>query len=931
LIDLFPHRSYQMFKKTQVGVAAATLVAGLVGSPTLVLAQVDQRVEITGSAIKRIDAELAVPVQVLRRSDIEQSGATSTVDLLQRLAVVQGSTSESASVGGGSFGFSGISIHNIGETRTLVLLNGRRLAQFGGQTLTGFAAAIDLNSIPISAIERVEILTDGASALYGADAIAGVVNFITKRDTTAGDVTLGYSKPKDGAEEKRVSVTKGFGSLATDGFNIIGTFAHDERTKLDAVSRPFAASGKVLFSANGQNYRFQQFSASPIPANATDDDGNLISPYLKVNGACPVRTFRVTEGADDYCGFDFVSTLEIYPVRKRDSAMLSGALQLGEQMLFADVLWSRTKQTSRIAPVPGGISIPAGTPLHDKYLLPLGITQDSTAFYRLFDLGKRENNDTADFYNVSVGAKGSFADWDYEAAVSKSRSEVKGSISGYPGALALRSLRASGLLDPFVLVGQQTPAAQSAIEGTSYKGYWDGGVSDLTTVDARGSREIFKLSSGSVMLAAGVTYAQEKFESKPSLFAQAKLADPVLGTLCDPSDPAKPCDQRFGDASAVVPYAADRRAYGVFGELSVPVTKTLEVSASLRHDNFSDFGNASTAKGSFRWKATPDILLRGSVGTGFHAPTVPQVRAAPQSFGVTSDNYTCTPELQAQATRLGAQCQPGNRQYDVVAGGNALLKPEKSRQATLGIRFEPSPAISVGVDLWHVAVRDVFGQLTEQTVFGDPGRFPGAWSTAVDVGTGITYLALNQANLNLGKSYSTGVDLDVSSKVITPIGELTTKFNGTYMIRERSQLEIDGPYYSAIANNAELGAVTFRFQGKLAAALKTGAWTHTLGLNYKSGYKDQETEVEVLDASGNATGLEALRLDVKQYTTVDWQTQWEMIKNVSLSLGVLNLFDKDPPFSLSTGGVNKGQQFGYDDRYYDPRGRTYYVNLAVKF
>ena len=169
-------------------------------------------------------------------------------------------------MGGSTFGFSGISIHNIGETRTLVLLNGHRLTQFGGQQITGFAAGMDLNAIPIAAIERVEILTDGASALYGADAIAGVVNFITKRDTTEGDISVGISHPQHGgAQEKRFSLSKGFGSLEKDGFNVYGSYGHDERKALASTQRPYASTGRVFFNDNGKNYRFQQYSASPFP------------------------------------------------------------------------------------------------------------------------------------------------------------------------------------------------------------------------------------------------------------------------------------------------------------------------------------------------------------------------------------------------------------------------------------------------------------------------------------------------------------------------------------------------------------------------------------------------------------------------------------------------------------------------------------------
>lgn len=893
------------------------------------------RVEITGSSIKRIAAEGALPVTVMTATAIRESGVTSVVDLVKKLASAQGATGESASVGGSSFGFSGISIHNVGETRTLVLLNGKRLAQFGGQTLTGFAAGFDLNSIPLSAIDRVELLTDGASALYGADAIAGVVNFITKHDRTDGDVTLGYSHPKDGAIEKRLSVTKGFGSLDTDGYNVMFTYGHDERTKLASVNRSFANTGKVEFSANGKRYRKQQFSASPIPANALDDQGQLINPFQKSTGACPPKTFRVIEPyndgsglADDYCGYDFVSDLEIFPERRRDSVMVSGTAKYAGQELFADILLSQSSQVSRIAPVPGSISIPAGSPLAVKYLQPIGIVGDSLAFYRLFDMGPRTSSDEAQFASMVFGSRGVVAGWDYSASYNFSESRVIGDISGYPGALAVKALTSGGLLDPFVGPGQQTAAALAAIKAATYSGYWDGGTSKLHSLTANGSRELMRMQGGALQLGVGANINRELFASKPSLFAQGKLADPAAGVLCGG---ALACDQRFGDAASSLPYEASRTSQGVFGELVIPVVKMLELGAALRYDHYSDFGSATTAKADFKWTPMPTLMLRGSIGNGFHAPTVPQVNAVQQGYGVTSEKYTCTPALQAVAAAHNALCQPGNRQYDQLAGGNAELKPEKSRQATLGFRFEPISAITLGADLWHVQVRDTFGQLTEQVVFADPARFPKSWGTLLDIGTGKTYLAFLADNQNLGKSYATGIDYEIVGRYRSPIGPLTSQLNLTRMIREVSQLERDGPYYSAIANFAELGSVTFRNQGHWSNTLKTGKWTNTLSLNFKSGYRDQETTVDVLDAAGNVTGQEDIRKEVGFYSTIDWQAVWNPNKSWSATIGVLNLTNKPPPFVPSTSGANRGQQFGYDDRYYDSRGRTAYFNASYKF
>jgi len=923
-----------MFRKTKVCTGLMLAFGGSLALPSLpAFAQAQQqleRVEVTGSSIRRVDAESALPVLVLKREDIERTGVTSTVDLLRKLPTVQGSTGESASVGGTTFGFSGVSVHNVGETRTLVLLNGHRLTLFGGQTLTGFAAGMDLNAIPVSAIERVEVLSDGASALYGADAIAGVVNFITKKDTTQGDVTVGFSNPRGGAKEKRVSISKGFGSLDTDGYNAFFTFAHDERTKLDSKQRDFASSGRVFFNANGKSYRFQQFSASPIPANVVDDAGNLVSPWLKTHGSCPDKTFRVIDGSDDYCGFDFVGELEIYPVRKRDSFVGEVYKKLGDQTLFLEALVSRTQQTSRIAPVPGSIAIPAGSPLAVQSLEPIGIFEDTVAPYRLYDLGKRTNNDQADFLDVALGSKGQLFNWDYEATYTHSVSKVKSDIAGYPGAIALANLRKSGLLDPFVLAGQQSAAAQAAIQGTSYNGYWDGGKATLDTVGIHGSRELMALPGGPMSVGAGITANREKFQSNPSLFAQGKLADPVAGTLCDPTNPALPCDQRFGDSSATIPYSADRTSWGAFGEMIFPIRKGLELGTAVRYDHYSDFGSATTAKVNFRFQPSKDVLIRGSIGSGFHAPTVPQVNAAVQPFGVTSDKYACTPALAAVAAAQGAECRPGTAQYDQLAGGNQQLRPEKSVQGTLGIRFDTAAA-SFGVDLWHVNIKDAFGQLTEQTVFANPGAFPTSWGKNLDVGTGKTYLAFLANNQNLGKSFATGLDFDVSARTKTGFGDLSSGVTLTYMIREQQQLERNGPYFSAIGDNGTLGAVTFRWQGRWTTSLKQGNWVHTLGVNFKSGYRDQETTVDVLDAAGNVVGSEDIRLPVDRYVTADWQTQWNATKSLSFTLGVLNVFNVDPPFTLSTAGVNKGQQFGFDDRYYDPRGRTFYGNLSFKF
>jgi iron complex outermembrane receptor protein len=930
-----------MFRKTNVSVAVMLALGGAVMMPATAQ-DTPQRVEVTGSAIKRVDAEGALPVQIIRREEIERSGATSVTDLIQRLPAMQGATTEAASVGGGGGGFSGASVHNIGETRTLVLLNGRRLAQFGGQSLTGFGAAIDLNTLPLSAIERIEVLTDGASALYGSDAIAGVVNFITRRNSQSGEVSIGASDPRgNGAEEQRLSLSKGFGDLDRDGFNVHVAFGADKRKPLNAVDREAAKTGVINFNTNGKRYQAFLGSPSAIPGNVLDDAGDIVSPYYLANGTCAPGNVKSTDPATGKtaCYFDFVAALEIFPERERQNLMVGADVKLGQNhTLYADLLMAKTKSTGIIAPVPGSVSIPLSSPLYGQYLTPVSggastFTADTVAFYRVSDLGRRADTNKSDFKSAVLGVKGVFGDWDYDAGATYSKSDFENLISGYPGALALSRLRGSGLLNPFVQPGEMPQASLDAVRNIVYNGYWDGGTSELASLDGRVSRSLANLAGGPLQMAAGANIYQEKFQGKPSLFAQAKLSDPVAGTLCDANDPTKPCDQRFGDAAAIVPYSADRKVWGVFAELNAPVTKSLELNAAVRFDDYNDFGNTTNGKVSFKLRPADGILVRGSVGTGFKAPTVPQLKAAQQSFGVTSAPYDCTPALAAVAASLNAQCQPRGRQYDVVAGGNSLLKPEKSRQGTIGMLFEPSRNMSFGADVWWVGIRDAFGQISEQEAFDNPGSYPGSWTTQLDIATGINYLAYNQANLNLGKAYYSGVDLDLQGTSDVGIGKLRTRAVATYMIRERSQLTPGGAYFNPVGvNEPSLAYVTLRWQGRLEAALTTGRWENLLAVNYKSGYRDAVASVEVLGANDVGTGVfEDVQLGIKEYVTLDFRTKFDLNKNLSFNAGVLNVLDKKVPLSLAEGGLGKGQMFGYDDRYHDIRGRTIYVNASFKF
>lgn len=887
---------------------------------------------VTGSAIRRIEGESSLPVQVISAEQIAATGVTSVTDLVQRLPALQGMTTEAESIGGNTFGFSGASVHNIGETRTLVLLNGRRLALFGGQTLTGFAAGMDLNAIPVSSIERVEVLTEGASALYGSDAIAGVVNFITRRNVQGFETSVDYHAPRKAGEELGLSVSAGWGDLNVDGWNFNATVAMQDRNELRATDRKFAESSIVNFDHSGGRWTFFNGSPSSIPANVLTDAGDLVSlPFLET-GVCPPDTAPVGEA----CYFDHVRYIQIYPERKRSTATASFEMKVNDNTnFFVDGLWSRTKQLSKIAPNPGQVPIEVGSDLYNQYLAgvtdddgnPL-FTQNTVAFYRVSDLGNRISDDRADFYNLTAGLNGAAAEWAYDVAVSRSESDVRGSISGYPGGNAFLGLLRGGQIDPFVGPGSQTPEGVAALNAINYKGYYEGGTSQLTSAQAQASRELFDLPNGNpVLFAAGLSWQQEKFASKPSEFAQGNLEDPVAGTPA--VDGPGTGDQRFGDAGTQEPYDAKRKLWSAFAEVVVNPFDWLELNGAVRYDDYNDVGDTTNYKAAFSLRPTDQWLVRGSYGTGFKAPTVPQMNASRRSYGVTYDNWDCNAEMVAIAAELGVNCRPPQQQYDVFAAGNPDLIPEKSRNVTVGTVYQPTSRTSVGADFWWVGIKDAFGILEQSSVFNNPMQYRDSWTSYTDPVTGIAYLALDNSNRNTGKEYYSGIDFNLQTGFDTPIGPISSQLVATRMLNSKVQLEQGGQYYSNIADySSDLGDVTFKWAGRLINSLDVGAFRHTLAVNYKSGYDDMETTVDGIDADGNFNGEElTLRLKVKPYATFDWQTRWNVSRVVGLDVGVLNVFDKDPPRSLTTANF----QVGYDARHYDPRGRVFYGRVTAKF
>lgn len=891
-------------------------------------------VTITGTALRRIDAETALPVIVLHRADIERAGARTTTELLQQLPVMQGMVQTTSVVGNDSRGYASVSIHDLGDAYTLVLLNGQRLAPFGGQLSNGALSGVDINTVPLAMIDRIEVLTDGASAVYGADALGGVVNIITRRGDEANEATLGVSWPRGGAREWRASAFKSVGGLEETGQALSVGLSALRRTALRATEREGAHDAIVDFHHQGRRYQLADAQLTSAPANIFDS-GFLGNPALQATGACPSgsRAYALPGlAAYPFCAYNYVADLDLVPEQAQHSAMLGYTRQFAPgSTLQLDALWSRSVVRSHLAPagLTDYLAVPASSPAYTNYLSGLGVLDDPTyLLYRFVDLGRRGFEDRSDLAHLAARLEGRLHGWAWTTGGAYSISQQRSDIDHALSQNAAQRLFDSGQLDPTAAPGGQTGSSLAALRAQSYSGHWLSGRSTLAELQWQATRDLQALPGGPLKWAVGANWRGERLSLQPGLFAQGLLSDLGAGTRAAPGDVG---NLRLGDRVPIAPSTASRTAWGAFTELLAPLTPTLEWGGAVRADHDELAGEALTGKTSLRWRPSAALLWRGALGTGFRVPTLNQLRSPSRSDGVTQGSYLCTEALQQQAVALGAApCTLGTEQtYPVLLGGNAALRPEHSVQASLGMRIEPLSGHVLGLDLWAVQIRDRIGAVGETAAFYNPAAVPEAWTSVA--GAGGSELALSGSPRNLGTLLSSGLDLEASVRRASPIGLVDSQLRGTVMLREDARLYPGGPWSSSIGDG-QYGGATLKWRASWRTSLVRAGWTHSLTARYQSGFVDAPVAVQPLDASGQPAGdTESVRLKVSGQVLWDWQTNWQLNSAWQLSAGIVNLFDTAPPLSLNQVGRYKGQMLGYDERYFDVRGRLFVLEARLAF
>ena len=903
-----------MFKRHAVSAAAVTFLAALPAFAQQTL----ERVEITGSAIRRSVAdEGALPITVVKVDDLRQQGVTSVEGILELLSASQSSSPGSNSIGSGTGGASYANLRALGSNKTLVLLNGRRMTAFAFD-----ANAVDLNSIPFAVIERVEVLRDGASAVYGTDAIGGVINFITKSNYAGGQIVAEMTKPrKDGGAKEGGSVTVGFGNLEKDKFNFWGSFDTRRQQRIRALDRDFSKTGIIpsrgVNGNSGTTFPGNFTGSFIVPVSADFPTGRESRSFNTTAPNCAPPLSLVNPSNNNACVFDFSSTIDIIPDVKQNTVAGRLAIKFGEDhVLSFEGLATENKNTSRVAPDPvSGITINPGNPAYPTGVPNLDTTKPINVGWRMVPAGPRTNESNSSAKRAVIDLSGIIASWDYRVGALLSRSTGNdAAVDGYVSAPFVRQQVAAGNLNPF---RDATAAELAVIQQAKRKGVFGFATGETKGIDVRASRELFTLPGGPAAIALAAETRKENYRFDTN--------DDVVTNI--PSA-GRSINHKGGDRTV--------KAYGA--ELLLPVLKNVEVQLAIRTDDYSDAGKTTNPKVGIRFQPIKEVVLRGSYNTGFRAPGLDDLYA-PQtvtfSSGAKNDPLLCDANGKAIPSKGGVQSRDCGLQPQVQNGGNPTLKPEKSKTFTVGVAVEPVKDLTFSVDYWNIQLRDQINVLPLDTIIADPTRYaanfvrcntlPVAVQNTLNRCAGLDNNSpaigyIIQTNDNIGKIKTNGFDITAGYNMkLGTYGALSLSYDGTYVRSYEYQTNPSDPYKQNVGIYSD-GNPVFKWKHNLGAAWKLNNMGARVSLRHLSGYRDQNDPSTVV-------GGPSFYGNVDSYTLVDMSASYAFSKATSLTVGVKNLFDKNPPFSNQS---NRSQR-GYDPRYTDPMGRALFVRAAYGF
>jgi iron complex outermembrane receptor protein len=906
-----------MYKKTAVAQAVSLALATLVLSQSAIAQDAPagalQRVEITGSSIKRASAETASPVQVITREDLAKSGKGTVAEYLQTLTA-DGAGSLPTSFGNGfAAGSTAISLRGLGATSTLVLLNGRRMAPFA-RADDGQKTFTDISTIPMEAVERIEVLKDGASSTYGADAIAGVVNIILRKDFTGlvMKATFGQALKYNDAEQQKVSLTWGKGNLEADGYNVLVNaelYRNNEMFNKDRSDRAWIGHSDLRNWGYAQN---TQFASGAIIANNNAQNspvGAIRNPatlnYTSLPG-CAALSTSSPQDPKGGCLWHQDQFRSMQPqidganLYTRFTKNINADLQA-----YAEAGYS--KRDTSFTLVPPGITGAFAFPPTAKYptgvtnwtsgagtTMQLGATHPQNPYgaparlkYTMFDLGPSVRSVDNEFNRFVVGLKGSQLGWDFDTAYTHSASKLD---LAYANSLNMQVLydalsNPASPNFPFYVgaeAGKNTPAQYAAIVRTARSH----STTSIDIVDFKASRELMQLPGGALGLAVGAEYRKEKLDN-PSLSGSED------GSI----------------NSNYVAAKGNENIGAVFVEVAAPVLKSLELSGALRYDHYTSF-KSTTPKVGVKWTPVKTFALRGTYSEGFRAPGPAESSITSQSAGSASvaDPVRCAGGKPA----AGASASDCSASFAGVKIGNPNLQPETSKGVTLGMVWDPFNDTSLSVDAWQIKrsneinVTNLSDSVLMPGVLRADNNLTGADGQIIP--NSGTILMVQSPYRNSTYTKVKGIDLDVKQKVrLGDYGRAVLGMTWTHIATwARADSATSIVQYAGTHGNCDTSNCIGTPKDRISASASwdKADWNVTATANYRSDMKNTFTAADTSCASTLANGNPAPNSSctLASFTTVDLSARYNYSKQMQLFASITNVFDKIAPLDPLTYG-----------------------------
>ena len=855
-----------------------------------------QRIEVTGSNIRRIDIETASPVTVITREEIERTGLQTISDVIRSIPQNNNGSINNAFQGFAQ-GASAVSLRGLGVNSTLVLLNGRRMATYA-LTDDGQRSFVDLDTFPLDAVERVEILRDSGSAIYGSDAIAGVVNVILRRDYVGGQANVNAGgTTRGGGSGQRGTLAYGAGQPGRDPYNAFFFIEAAHTAAIPASSRGGFLNADNLVPYGGTDNRsgwaladaavaLPSLVGNVQPRNA---DGSVIAGgpwYSSLAGCSAQNNPQISNPASGMTGCYWgpgTYTL-ITPQINRYSVFGRGTYDFSPSLQgFAEISWFRT-DSAGVNP-PQGINGPvfdasSATVGTFQPILPVGhpdnpfSAQGLAAAVRFAAASVPfDSTNTSKVFRALAGLTGDAFGWDFNTAAMFVRNDVSQGVHG----LISKSGLTQGLNDGSFRIGENFALSTPAALALAYPSLTRTGDSWMSYADFRATRDLMQLAGGPLALAAG---AELRHESE----------------FLNGDFPERPGDILLPGFSG---FDASRNVAAVYAELSAQVVKTLELSAALRWDHYSDYGNSTTPKIGFKWKPVEQFALRGTYAGGFRAP-------GPSENGH-SNTVLFIPyvdPVRCPITGLPSDCGAGIA--GLVATGDPGIQPETSKGGTLGIILQPTSRINITADYYLITRRNEITPPDMASILNDPLSMPNATivrDAPSPDGPGLPgpLVAVTAPYFNATRTRTSGIDLQASARTeYTAYGQFGAAIDMTYILTYQRTLA-DGSTVDYVGTHGPLvssNTGTPQTQATLTLNWNRGPWTVTSQIFYVSAIRNIANNEAPNCLNQNADGGPAPGADcrIPSFTTVNLYGKYALDNHWELNGAIGNLFNRDAPF-----------------------------------